>query len=154
MRRLALPFAAALVIVVGVALGMSALGGDPPTRAEQAARLASELRCPDCQALSVAESRTTAASAIRAEIDEQLAAGKSMDEVRDHFVARYGEWILLSPRSALPWLVPVLALLVGFAGLLLWLGRTRGGAPGASAGPPPTDDDRQRVRDEVEALDA
>jgi len=154
MRRLAVPLAAALVIVVGVALGMSAVGGDPPTRAEQAARLASELRCPDCQALSVAESRTTAASAIRAEIDEQLAAGKSMDEVRDHFVSRYGEWILLSPRGALPWLVPVVVLLAGLGGLLLWLARSRRGGPSVAVGPEPTEEDLQRVRDEVEALDA
>lgn len=154
MRRIGLPLAVALVIVVGIALGVATLGGAPLTRAEQAAQLAGELRCPDCQALSVAESRTTAASAIRAEIDEQLAAGRSMDEVRDHFVARYGEWILLSPRSALPWLVPVVGLLAGVAGLLLWLGRTRRAAPGPTAGPHPTEEDRQRVRDEAEALDA
>ena len=36
----------------------------PLTRAEQAVQIAGELRCPDCQALSVAESQTAAAAAI------------------------------------------------------------------------------------------
>ena len=46
------------------------------TADEQAQRLAAELRCPDCQALSVAESHTASADAIRAEIAAQLAAGR------------------------------------------------------------------------------
>jgi len=77
-----------------------------------------------------------------------------MDEVRDHFVSRYGEWILLSPRGALPWLVPVVVLLAGLGGLLLWLARSRRGGPSVAVGPEPTEEDLQRVRDEVEALDA
>jgi cytochrome c-type biogenesis protein CcmH len=153
MRRLALPLAglAALALAGVLAVGLAG-DGELQTRAEQAALLASELRCPDCQSLSVAESRTTAAQAIRAEIDEQLAAGATMDQVRSHFVERYGEWILLAPRGALPWLVPGLALLLGL-GLLVGWWMTR--APrGAEEPAPVSEADRQRVRDEAEALDA
>ena len=114
MRRLTLALAVLALLALALVLGASLAGiAEPQTRAEQAAQLASELRCPDCQSLSVAESRTTAAQAIRAEIDEQLAAGASMEQVRSHFVDRYGEWILLAPRGTLPWLVPGLALLAG-----------------------------------------
>ena len=47
----------------------------------------------------MAESHTAAADAIRLEIAEQLAAGRSVDEVRQHFVDRYGQWILLQPAD-------------------------------------------------------
>jgi cytochrome c-type biogenesis protein CcmH len=123
------------------------------TRQEQSRALAAELRCPDCESLSVAESRTAAAAAIRAEIDEQLAAGRSPADIRASFVSRYGEWILLQPTSALIWTVPVVALLVGLALFGWWLlGRRaaplppEASAPGAAA-------ERERIRDEAELLD-
>jgi len=153
MRRLALPLAGlAALALVAVVLASLAGAGEPQTRVEQAAQLASELRCPDCQSLSVAESRTTAAQAIRTEIDEQLAAGASMDQVRSHFVDRYGEWILLTPSSPLPWLVPVIALLVGIGLLVAWWASRSSTPPDAPT--PISERDRQRVRDEAEALDA
>ena len=86
---------------------------------EQAQRLAAELRCPDCQALSVAESHTASADAIRAEIAEQLAAGRSVDEVRQHFVDRYGQWILLQPADPLIWLLPLVVVAIGVAAVRL-----------------------------------
>jgi cytochrome c-type biogenesis protein CcmH/NrfF len=152
MRSLALlTAAAALVALLGLA-ALTALRGTPPGRTEQAAAIAADLRCPDCQGLSVAESHTTAASAIRAEIDEQLAAGRSADQVRQSFVDRYGEWILLAPTSPLPWLVPLLALLAGAGGLTGWLLRRPAAAdqPRASVNAA----DRRIVHDEVESLDA
>jgi cytochrome c-type biogenesis protein CcmH/NrfF len=145
--------AAALVALLGLA-ALTALRGAPPGRAEQAGAIAADLRCPDCQGLSVAESHTTAAGAIRAEIDEQLAAGRSADQVRQSFVDRYGEWILLAPTSPLPWLVPLVALLAGAGGLTWWLLRH----PAAAAVERPRasvdDADRRIVHDEVESLDA
>jgi len=36
---------------------------------------------------------------MRALVREQLAAGKTPDEVKAYFIARYGEWILLAPRA-------------------------------------------------------
>jgi cytochrome c-type biogenesis protein CcmH len=110
------------------------------------------LRCPDCAGLSVAESTSASASAIRAEIESQLAGGATPDEVRNHFVARYGEWILLSPTSPVAWLLPVLVLLAGIAGLVAWLMRRAPSRPVASTAPSPTE--LQRVRDEAEAMDA
>jgi len=142
------------VLALAVALGLALLpAAEPATRAAQAAQLASELRCPDCQALSVAESHTAASEAIRAEIDDQLAAGRSMDEVRATFVARYGEWILLAPRGPLPWLTPLLFLLLGGGVLLTWLGRSSG-RRATDGGAGPSADALARVRREAEELDA
>lgn len=152
MRRMLTPLAALALLALGVLLALQLVRPSAAVGpAEQAARLAAELRCPDCQSLSVAESRTAAAQAIRQEIDEQLRAGRTPDEIRQHFVARYGRWILLQPADPLIWLLPVGAVLLGVAAFILWLRRS----PGAAAAdvPPASDEDRRRVRDEVEALD-
>ena len=152
MRALVVPVAAAALVALVALVIVSALQPSvPATRAEQATQLATELRCPDCAGLSVAESTSASASAIRAEIAAQLSTGATPDAVRHHFVERYGEWILLSPTSPLAWLLPVLVVLAGIAGLVAWLAR-RGSALPAPATPAAAD--LQRVRDEAEALDA
>jgi len=148
----------ALLALAGVAVIVALRPATDPSPTEQARRLAGELRCPDCQALSVAESRTASALAIRAEIDELLAAGRSADEIRQHFVARYGEWILLSPSGALPWLMPLAALAAGLALLAWWLGAGRrrmdpARLGAAAAGPAVSDAQRRQVSEELERLD-
>ncbi len=152
MRRWALPVAVAALIALGGLVLVEALRPvATPTRAEEARLIAAELRCPDCQALSVAESQTAAAAAIRGQIADQLAAGKTRAQIRAYFVARYGDWILLAPSSALAWWVPPLALLLGIGIFAWWLGR------GRSMPATPTALDggaRQQIREEVEQLDA
>lgn len=156
MRRWGLPvgigLAVGLVAVVAV-LALSSTAA--PTSAERADRLAAELRCPDCQGLSVADSPTRSAQEIRRQIDDLVAAGASDDQVRAHFTARYGEWIRLAPSATVLWLLPFVALVAGVAGLAVWL--TRQAADGRPTAPGPTattDDERRRVHDEAEALDA
>lgn len=125
----------------------------PPSVADRAAALASELRCPDCQGLSVADSPTNAGREIRRQIDELLAGGATDAEVRDHFVARYGEWILLAPSSPLTWLLPFAVVALGVLGLGAWLLAHRGQATPSEA-PDLTDAERRRLHEEAEALDA
>jgi cytochrome c-type biogenesis protein CcmH len=115
-------------------------------------QLAAEIRCPDCTGVSVADSPTRPAAEIRRQIEELLAEGRTPDEVRQHFVDRYGEWILLAPRPAIAWLLPALALVAGIAILVAWLRPRR--PAGSEPGAPPADADRQRLPDEAEALDA
>jgi cytochrome c-type biogenesis protein CcmH len=153
-RGLALPLAAAALLALGGLVLVEVLRpAAPPTRAEQARQIASELRCPDCQALSVAESRTESAVAIRAQIDELLATGESPDAVRRYFVARYGSWILLAPATPVVWWLPSFVLAIGALGLLGWLLRPRSSPPAVVAGAP-GDELRRRVREEEAELDA
>jgi cytochrome c-type biogenesis protein CcmH len=149
MRRLALPLAAGVLLALA---GLALVALLRPSVASDAATLAAELRCPDCEGLSVGESPTRSAAEIRRQIDALLADGATADQVRQHFVDRYGEWILLSPRSPLPWLAPIALLALGVAGFWLWLRR----APTAPAPPAPaaSGDAASRVADEAEALDA
>jgi cytochrome c-type biogenesis protein CcmH len=112
----------AAVVVAGLAQGRTA----PRDRAEA---LAARLRCPDCQSISVAESDSQTAQAIRAEIARQLAAGRSDQQVLDYFVARYGRWVLLDPpprgATLLLWLLPVAALAAGMGVLVGYRRRAR-----------------------------
>ena len=154
MRRLALPLAVAALLALGGLVALEALRPTAPlSAAEQALQIAAELRCPDCQSLSVAESQTAAAAAIRQQIGELLAAGETPEQVRRHFVERYGDWILLSPPTPLVWLLPATALLAGLGLLAWWLRRGRDVVPPAA--PAEADDPlRRRVREEVEQVDA
>jgi cytochrome c-type biogenesis protein CcmH len=121
------------------------------SNADRTDALAAELRCPDCQGLSVADSQTATAREIRRQIDELVASGAADAAVRAHFVDRYGEWILLAPASPVAWILPFLALALAVAALVTWLVRRRP-APAATA----TVDEatRRRLHDEAEALDA
>ena len=82
------------------------------------ARIASQLRCPVCQGLSVADSRSSSAEAMRTRVRELVAAGYSEEQIRDYFVSRYGEWVLLAPpvrTNWVIWLAPGLTAGLGFA---------------------------------------
>ena len=125
--RLWLALAAAVVVVALAAVfAPGGRGGDTPD--ERVRDIASELRCPVCQNLSVADSPSRLAGEMRSEIESQLEAGRTPDEVRAFFVERYGEWVLLAPTreglNLLPWLVPVVGVVLG-VGLWVYLLRRR-----------------------------
>ncbi|HJP72507.1 MAG TPA: cytochrome c-type biogenesis protein CcmH [Candidatus Limnocylindria bacterium] len=142
-------------VAIGCLLALVALfalrPGEPASDAQRADALAHELRCPDCAGLSVADSPTTSAREMRRQIDELVAGGATDDEVRLHFVDRYGQWIRLAPSSPAAWLIPFAVLIAGVGALTAWLLR-RPSPPVAtmsiSAG------ERQSLREEADALDA
>jgi cytochrome c-type biogenesis protein CcmH len=124
-----------------------------PTAAERVDEISRGLRCPDCQGLSVADSPTASAQEIRRQIADLVADGATNGDVRDHFVARYGQWILLAPTSPVVWVIPFAVVLAGAAALGAWLlahRRVPAPAPVTSI----TADERRRLHDEAEALDA
>lgn len=84
-----------------------------------------ELRCPMCQGLSVADSPSASAQAIKDEVRSLLAEGFSEDQVKGYFEGTYGEFVLLDPkRKGLNWLL-WLAPGVVFLGGLGWIAATR-----------------------------
>lgn len=128
-RRLLLAaLAVAVLALAGLGLARSVAEAPPRTPETVAQEVAESLRCPTCQGLSVAESDARMAEGMRVIIREQAEAGTSPEQIRGYFVARYGEWILLSPpRRGLNWLLwtlPVLTVAVG-AGLAVWATRRR-----------------------------
>jgi len=117
-----------LVVVAVLAWAAWPDGGQQSVR-ERASALAAELRCPDCEGLSVADSSTSSARAIRADLRARIRAGESDDDIRQEYVDRFGESILLNPEGeglgVLVWGLPVLVLVVGAGGLVLALRRWR-----------------------------
>jgi cytochrome c-type biogenesis protein CcmH len=62
--------------------------------------VASKLRCPVCQGLSLQDSPSELSQEMKDVVRDQLAAGKSSEEVVQYFVGKYGEWILLQPKAS------------------------------------------------------
>jgi cytochrome c-type biogenesis protein CcmH len=148
---------AVLALALGLATAPSALRAQHPARHVEnqvVYEIASQLRCVVCQNLSVADSPSEMASQMRGLIKERLAAGDQPEQVVRYFVDKYGEWVLLSPPrrgfTLLVWVVPAIAVLVGFGIVALLLRRwTR--RPAVSAPPPPVDPAMsERIRREME----
>jgi cytochrome c-type biogenesis protein CcmH/NrfF len=110
-------------IVIGSLVWAAWPSGNAPTDRERTSEVASGLRCPDCEALSVAESSTPTARAIRRDLRQRIAAGESDEAIRAAYVERYGESIVLEPEGSglgvLVWGLPIAVLIAGAAGLVL-----------------------------------
>lgn len=116
--------------------------------------LASQMRCPVCQGLSVADSPADSALAMRDEVEALLAMGFTEKQVIEYFELSYGEFIRLEPKpegfNLLVWIVPIVALLGGSA--LVALRLRSPSAPRQTALPeqdPELEAYRERVREEV-----
>jgi cytochrome c-type biogenesis protein CcmH len=136
--------ATVLALLLALATVGSAAAQQPATHATEQTvyEVASELRCVVCQNLSVADSPSEMAGQMRAIVRDRLAAGESPEQVRQYFVDRYGEWILLAPRrrgfNLVVWGFPVVAVAIGLAVTILLLRRwTRAGR--ARVAPPAVD---------------
>jgi cytochrome c-type biogenesis protein CcmH len=115
-------------------------GAPSDTALERLTRsVAAQLRCPVCQGLSLADSPSELALEMKDVVRAQLRAGRTPDEVKGYFVAKYGEWILLEPpRRGVNWiayLLPAFAILGGLGVIWLMLGRWTSHAPSAEEAP-------------------
>lgn len=155
MRRASVPWVmlAAVLAVAVVALVVRSKPSDSPTA--RAARIDNELACPVCTGESVAESNSIESRAIRDDVVKRIREGQPDAEIRDAYVAQYGERILLTPSNGglgvVAWGLPVFALVIGAFGVAFALRRwTRTPRLAATA-----DDvvvvDRERRRDRHDA---
>lgn len=79
--------------------------------------LTSELRCPTCQNNNIAESNAGISMSMRNVVYELLQKGYTKQEVVDHMVERYGDFITYDPpvrfSTIILWAAPATALLIG-----------------------------------------
>ena len=79
--------------------------------------VAAQLRCPVCQGLSIQDSPSELSQQMRRVVRDQLAAGRTPDEVKAYFVSKYGEWILLEPKARgfnlVVYLLPIALVVAG-----------------------------------------
>ena len=132
---------ARLFFVVLSILALPALSQDEDID-KRVAALAVELRCLVCQNQTLADSNAPLAVDLRNQIREQLAAGRSEQDVRDFMVARYGDFVLyrppFKPSTLALWLGPFMLLLLA---AWLFFRRVRQQAPPQPLAP----EERQRA---------
>jgi cytochrome c-type biogenesis protein CcmH len=141
-------FATWLAVVSSMPLVAVAADATPtdmdPVVAKRAVDLAQKLRCLVCQNQTIADSNADLAGDLRKQIREQIAAGKTDDEIIAYMTQRYGDFVLYQPpfkaTTALLWTGPALLLLAGFAVLLRHLRQRANDVPQLS----PEDEARAR----------
>ena len=110
-----------LMSVSAIAVPVADTFSDPAMET-RARALQRQLRCLVCQGESIDESRSPLAGDLRHLVREQMAAGKSDQQIEDFLVARYGDFILMKPPvqpdTWLLWLAPFLVL--GIGGAVAW----------------------------------
>ena len=110
-----------------------------PEQEKLAAEIESELKCPVCRSQSVRTSRSFMAEDMSRRVRRMVAEGRSKEEIRDYFVARYGDYIVLAPRKEgfgwTVWLLPF-ALVLGGAATIVAVARRWKARPPPAAPPP------------------
>src|SRR5262249_39597466 len=111
MRRLALAVALQAMFAAHASLAADAVPtAQDPVAAARAVKLAEKLRCLVCQNQSIAESNAELAQDLRRQINEQIAAGKTDQQIADYMTARYGDFVLYQPpfktTTLLLWIGP------------------------------------------------
>jgi cytochrome c-type biogenesis protein CcmH len=104
-----------VLLVTGVAFAQESLPVDVTD--DQVNAVAKQLYCPVCENIPLDVCPTQACAQWRGLIGEKLAAGWSEDQIKDYFVAQYGDRVLATPPArGLNWLVyviPPVAIILG-----------------------------------------
>jgi len=158
---------ALLALAIGPAIGQERTGvdnlaviGQPqgtplsgPALDRRTEELTSVMRCPVCQGLSIADSGTMIALAMKEEVRQFLAKGYTDDQILLYFEASYGEFVRLEPKAQgfnlVVWIAPVGALLVGLALVIHRLRSKPRTTAVADSGEADLEEYRERVRREV-----
>ncbi|ODT04278.1 MAG: hypothetical protein ABS52_05525 [Gemmatimonadetes bacterium SCN 70-22] len=137
-RTLLLVMALAATTGRGEGQERSAPVSNDPVLEEKTRQVASELRCPVCQGNSLQDSPSELAQEMKGVVRDQLASGKTPEQVKQYFIDKYGEWILLEPKASgfnlVVYLLPLVMVVIG--GGVIWLAVRKW-----TAGPAGTDDD-------------
>ena len=103
-----------------------------PVAQSRAVKLSEQLRCLVCQNQTIAESNAELAVDLRRQVREQIAAGKSDEDIVKYMTDRYGDFVLYRPplraTTFLLWGGPLLLLALGVF-VLVRLIRDRRQAP-------------------------
>lgn len=122
---------AAVVLALALAGGARAVEPDEmlkdPAQEARAEAIGKQLRCPVCKTESIEESDADFTKDLRKLVREQVAAGKTDQQVLDYMHSRYGDFILLKPpfkpSTWVLWLAPPAILVLGGVFALLMIRR-------------------------------
>jgi cytochrome c-type biogenesis protein CcmH len=103
-------------------------------------QIAGQLYCPVCENVPLDECTTEACQAWRDLIKQQLAEGRTEQEILDYFAAQYGDKVLGEPpMRGLNWLLyifPPLVILIGLIWIITKFGGPRTKSPDSKADDP------------------
>ena len=142
------------LLLTGVAVAQV---NNPPTDDDVNA-IAKQLYCPVCENIPLDVCGTQACAQWRDLIREKLSQGWNEQQIKEYFVAQYGDRVLASPPArGLNWLVyivPPLAILVGvfilYQAFRAWRKPTSAETePGADPVPAPDDEYVARLEEEL-----
>jgi cytochrome c-type biogenesis protein CcmH len=132
-----------------------ALAQPPSISDDEVNRIAEQLFCPVCENVPLDECQTAACEQWRELIRQKLGEGWSDDEIKEFFVAQYGDRVLGEPpRRGAHWLLYGLPPAIFLLGLGLLINRLRRGR-GSSLSPdsPVEDPYLQRVEQDLDRLE-
>lgn len=147
MRRFFLACVMGLCCWSGMAVANEAVPTEnDPVAQKRAVALAAKLRCLVCQNQSIAESDAELAVDLRRQVREQIAEGKSDEQIITFMTDRYGDFVLYEPpvkaTTVLLWVGPLLLLVIGVVAMVFLL---RGRSKAATATAPLTEAERARA---------
>lgn len=124
MRRALLALLLLLAPLAGGAVEPEEMLDDPALEA-RAREISAEVRCVVCQNEAIDTSNAGVARDLRVLIRERLQAGDTNQEVFDHLVARYGDFVLFRPpmrgANLVLWFAPAALLAVAGGAVAVWL---------------------------------
>ena len=141
------------LLVALVVLGLAAPAAAVPPKTSLS-DLEDEVMCVECGTPLVV-SQSPVANQERAFIMREIAAGKDKRQIKAAMVAEYGDEVLADPGrggfNATLWVLPILLVLLGAAGIAVALRRwrTNGPAQEADAPPPLSPEDARRLDAEL-----
>jgi cytochrome c-type biogenesis protein CcmH len=112
-----------LILLTCLGLAGTAFAVEPdemlkdPAQEQRAEAIGRQLRCPVCKTESIEESDADFTKDLRKVVREQVAAGKTNQQILDFMHDRYGDFILLRPPFSSStwalWLAPPALLILG-----------------------------------------
>jgi cytochrome c-type biogenesis protein CcmH len=131
LRQAALALGALLLLCAGAPADPADRLADPAQEA-RARSLFRDVRCLVCQSESIDESDAPLAHDLRQLVRQQVAQGRTDDQIRGFLVSRYGQFVLLTPKASLGnavlWIGPLLVVIAG-AGVFALRRRNQPAAP-------------------------
>ena len=99
-----------LLFVIGATLLAACVAEDDLTPDQRAYSLDRQLMCPVCDGQTIDQSHAPIAQDMKEILREQISEGQTNQDIRDYFVARYGQSVLAAPEASgfnlLVWLMP------------------------------------------------
>lgn len=111
-----------LLLICLIPMSVSAQGSDPTD--DEVNAVAKQLYCPVCENIPLDACGTQACEQWRGIIRDKLSEGWTEDQIKDYFVAQYGDRVLAEPpREGFNWIVYLVPLFIFVGGgVLFYLG--------------------------------